>query len=85
MASQTNEVYPYVIWPRSRRIASRKRVSEAIRILQAKERYEKLIGKADKKEFGTVEVGYIWSAWNYVKQMFYGKDHDNKVIYYPDN
>jgi hypothetical protein len=87
MASQTddteNEIYSAVIWPRSRRAASRKRVSEAISILQTKGRYEELRREADKKEFGTVEVGYMWSAWNYIKQLFYGKDDNNKVIYYP--
>lgn len=86
MASQTNdtenEIYSAVIWPRSRRAASRKRVSEAISILQTKGRYEELMREADEKEFGTAEIGYMWSAWNYVKQLFYGKDN-NKVIYYP--
>jgi len=89
MASHTddteNEIYSAVIWPRSRRAASRMRVSEAISILQTKGRYEELMREAEKKEFGTVEVGYMWSAWNYVKQLFYGKDEDNKVIYYPAN
>ena len=87
MASHTDdtekEIYSSVIWPRSRRAASRKRVSEAISILQTKGRYEELVREADKKEFGKVEVGYMWSAWNYIKQLFYGKDENNKVIYYP--
>ena len=48
-----------VIWPRSKRsLAKRQMVTEAIRILQVKDRNEKLQQEAIQEEFAIVEFDY---------------------------